>query len=312
MVELFRWMQFSSKKMLSKFISLIKFVWFHPLNRNDRLKAIWRVISWQVVSRIMTRPIALPFVNGTYLLTIRSMNGATGNWYCGLHEHEDMGFVLHILEPGDLFVDVGANIGSYSILAGTCKGVKVIAIEPIPETFSWLKKNIKFNKLDGKIQCMNIGLADQKRTMYFSSNLDTSNHVVSKDDNISVVKVDVNMLDNILDNKCPTVIKLDVEGFEFQVLNGAKNILDNPNLIAVIVELNGSGARYGVDDNQIHKLLISKEFKTFKYDPLKRKLISLDNKFKSSGNTLYLRKTNEVEIRISKNNFHRLGTGQRI
>lgn len=45
------------------------------------------------------------------------MTGATGNWYCGLQEYEDMSFVLHALRPGDLFVDVGANIGSYSILA---------------------------------------------------------------------------------------------------------------------------------------------------------------------------------------------------
>ena len=101
---------------------------------------------------------------------------------------------------------------------------------------------------------MNIGLAEQKSSINFSSNLDALNHVVLQEKhNTSVVKVDVSKLDDILDHKCPIVIKIDVEGYELQVLNGAKKILDNPSLIAVIVELNGVGKRYGVDDEEIHK-----------------------------------------------------------
>jgi len=87
------------------------------MNRSARFAAIGRVIRWQLASRLMPGPITLPYVNGTYLFATRGMTGATGNWYCGLHEYEDMSFVLHTLKPGDLFVDVGANIGSYSILA---------------------------------------------------------------------------------------------------------------------------------------------------------------------------------------------------
>jgi hypothetical protein len=45
------------------------------------------------------------------------MTGATGNLYVGLHEFEEMAFLLHFLRPGDLFADVGANVGSYTILA---------------------------------------------------------------------------------------------------------------------------------------------------------------------------------------------------
>lgn len=103
--------------MLKNLFNLLTFVWNHPLNRGARLAAIGRVLRWQIASRLMPGPIALPFVNGTYLFATRGMTGATGNWYCGLHEYEDMSFVMHSLRSGDLFVDVGANIGSYSILA---------------------------------------------------------------------------------------------------------------------------------------------------------------------------------------------------
>jgi hypothetical protein len=69
-----------------------------------------------------------------------------------------------------------------------------------------------------------------------------------------------------------------------------KELLDNPSLIAVIIELNGSGKRYGKDDNEIHQLLISKGFESFKYDPFKYKLKSLKGKFNKVTNTLYFEK----------------------
>jgi len=65
--------------MLFKFTQLLRIVWNHLLNKDNHFAAIWRVLSWQIISRIMPWPIALPNVNGTYLLTIRGISGSTGN-----------------------------------------------------------------------------------------------------------------------------------------------------------------------------------------------------------------------------------------
>ena len=305
--------------MLKKFFLLFKFVWFHPLNKRNRLGAIWRVISWQIVSRIFNAPVLIPFVNGTCLIANRGTVGATGEWYCGLREYEDMGFLLHLLQPGDLFVDVGANIGSYSILAGSCEGVNVLAIEPIPSTFLKLQKNIKVNELDNKVNAINIGMSDQNGTIHFTSNLDILNHVLPKnDENLQSIEVNVLRLDNVMNEKNPTVIKIDVEGYESQVLSGAENVINNPSLLAIILELNNSGLRYGIEDIDIHKLLLSKGFENFEYDPLKHKLKSLEGKFISrstslfSSNILYLRNIVEIQRRISRKNSFTLGTGKKI
>jgi predicted RNA methylase len=70
------------------------------------------------------------------------MTGATQKIYCSLQEFEDMALLLHVLRPGDLFVDVGANVGSYTILAAGVCGANVISIEPVPSTFTHLADNI--------------------------------------------------------------------------------------------------------------------------------------------------------------------------
>jgi len=84
-----------------KLADLIRFVWTHPLNARARFAALGRVARWQVTSRLVPGPVALPFVDSTRLFVARGMTGATGNWYCGLHEHCEMGFLLHVLRESE-------------------------------------------------------------------------------------------------------------------------------------------------------------------------------------------------------------------
>jgi hypothetical protein len=93
-----------------------RFIRRHPLTRNAPVAAIVRFAGWQVASRMRTE-IVVDWIGGAKLAVRRGMTGATGNIYCGLHEFAEMGFLLHLLRPGDVFVDVGANVGSYTVLA---------------------------------------------------------------------------------------------------------------------------------------------------------------------------------------------------
>jgi FkbM family methyltransferase len=228
----------------------------------------------------------------------RGMAGATGNIYCGLHEFEDMSFLLHFLRPEDLFVDIGANIGSYTILASGQVGCKTISFEPIPATYYQLKNNIMVNHLEDLVQARNLGVGAKEETLVFTSKLDTVNHVAISGEPGETIRVSINSLDHYLDQLNPTLLKIDVEGFEKEVIHGASGTLKNPALKAIIIELNGSGLRYGYKDDHIHQQLLEHHFLPYRYLPFSRELVRI-NSF-GTHNTLYLRDVSDIQLRIKE------------
>jgi hypothetical protein len=108
---------------LSSILPTLRFIASHPLGSRRPLSAYWRYARWQVESRLCAE-VEFNWIEGAKLIARNGMTGATGNIYCGLHEFTDMAFLLHLLRPDDLFVDVGANIGSYTVLASAVCGAR--------------------------------------------------------------------------------------------------------------------------------------------------------------------------------------------
>ena len=268
----------------------------HPLAKKHLFKSYFNFLNWQFKKRINRNLQPIKFIGETYFLAKSGLTGITGNIYTGLHEFNEMGFLLHFLRSEDTFFDVGANVGSYTLLAaGTCKS-KTIAFEPIVQTFDILLQNVEINRLENLVQLENKGLGKEIGIINFVANEDTTNHVATDQEQDALTNsVSITFLDNY-NNYNPALIKIDVEGYETQVLDGARNLLSNPILKAIIIELNGSGERYGFDENQIHAQLISHSFKPYNYDPFERKLTELETF--GQFNTIYLRDTDFVENRL--------------
>jgi len=92
----------------------------------------------------------------------------------------------------------------------------------------------------------------------------------------------------------PTVMKIDVEGFEKFVLKGASKLLGNPKLNVIIIELNSSGKYFGVEDGEILELLIGCGFQSYDYNPDTHLIESLNNKISKRQNTLFIRDLNLI------------------
>ena len=147
--------------------------------------------------------------------------------------------------------------------------------------------------------CINKGVGAQRETIAFTCDSDTMNHAITSGEYCeNQVTVEVVPLDAALVGESPALIKIDVEGFETSVLEGAHQTLQKQTLHSVIMELNGSGSRYGFDESRIFELMADYGFETYSYDPFERALISLKGKNLHLENTLYIRGKSFVEERL--------------
>lgn len=284
----------------------LHFIFSHQLASRNKSAALRRFLLYQMGKLFNPYPIVYSFTDKTKLVIEKGMAGATGNIYCGLHEFEDMAFLLHFLRPEDLFVDIGANVGSYTVLASGHVGSGTITIEPVPSTFKRLQNNIAINFLDGLITSYNVGIGSKSGVLSFTSDLDTVNHVVLDSTSTNSIEVKIETLDHLVNGLHPSLIKIDVEGFESEVLEGATAILNDDQLKAIIIELNGSGIAYGFSDDEIHRKLIDLHFRPFTYHPFSRTLSPRDSY--GETNTIYLRDVSFVEARVkSSQSFNVIG-----
>src|SRR5208337_4267417 len=135
---------------MAALIDMNHFFSTHPLTRGAPMQAWARFIWWQLRSRFQEETI-VPWIAGQRLAVRRHMTRATGNIYAGLHEFVDMMLALHFLREGELFLDIGANVGSYTVIGSGVCGAKTWAFEPDPDTVRALKRNIEINGLDSLV-----------------------------------------------------------------------------------------------------------------------------------------------------------------
>src|SRR4051794_16154979 len=95
----------------------LQIVWNHPSNRGLRLKYLARFIRWSIHKRLTDRPIDVPFIDGLRFRCHHDSAAASAVMYFRMPEYADALFVLRLLRPGDHFLDVGANVGLYTLLA---------------------------------------------------------------------------------------------------------------------------------------------------------------------------------------------------
>lgn len=266
----------------------------HPLASRHPWRALWNVLRWRIVSR-GNSTLDLPFVDQTVLRASRSMTGLTGNLYFGLHEYEAMSFALHLLRPGDHFADIGANAGSYTVLAAGVRGARVRAIEPDPEAARALAGNINANRLHEQVIVDSTLISNEVGERAFSAGLDTINHVLSAAElraGASHRRLPCSTIDRTLAGFQPTLIKIDIEGEEQAAIDGAEATLYNPSLLALIIECNDDSVA------ALAKRLRRFGFLPAQYAPEQRRLTPRTTL--SAGNTLFVRLDLDIHKRLAE------------
>jgi FkbM family methyltransferase len=272
---------------VTKILGALRAIARHPVNHRRKLMAVLEYGFIQTAARLVPGDICVEFPNHTRLLVSPRMKGAAHYIAPRLCEFEEMAFVMHFLRPGELFVDVGANVGAFTVLAAGVAGAEVRAFEPNPGTFEMLERNIRLNGLQERVNPVRAAAGQSEGTIQLTTDLGTENHVTTGAPAKNSATVKMIALDKELSEAAPDLLKVDTEGFETEVFSGATNLLRRPRLRAMIVERGNSGVRYGFDEAALHRQIRQCGFIPCHYDPFARRLSRVENE--ALGNIIYVR-----------------------
>ena len=156
----------------------------------------------------------------------------------GYYDAPIINFLLKKSSPKNaVYLDIGANLGYYSVLFSRLAGSggTVYAFEPEPNNFDILKKNIEKNHCTNlKPFPVALGNKEEELTLGLYRSSNRGRHSLAKDFGFGTVKVPVKRLDDIINEEAIDVMKLDVEGYEPYVLQGAEKTL--PKVNSLILE----------------------------------------------------------------------------
>ena len=139
------------KKIIQKLKLRNKQFGHHPITKDKRIKGLWRYVSFNILNKFKAN-IKYNWIGNLAFYASKGDAGIVANIYYGLHEFNESMFILHYLREKDVFLDIGANVGHYSLLASGIKNCHSISIEPVPSTFKRLNEQVILNKLRIKLQ----------------------------------------------------------------------------------------------------------------------------------------------------------------
>jgi FkbM family methyltransferase len=227
----------------------IEFVWTHPANRGRRIRQLGRATRFQLAGRALRRRAQTDVGhNGARIWVDLHRSAATKALYANPPDWPNMVVWERYLSPGQLFVDVGANVGTYAVLAAS-QGAEVIAIEPAADTARLLRENARLNGYDIRIVEQAVGA--QQGTARFSSGQDSVNRI-DPDGPVSVPMV---TLDQLVGDRQVAGMKLDIEGYELAALQGAARMLEEHRVGLIQIEWN-----FLADRRPIAELLAAKRY----------------------------------------------------
>jgi FkbM family methyltransferase len=205
----------------------------------------------RVLSKLLIPPLKQPSLIVTHdglkveVYPYADMKGVEHDlYYKGTYEKGTLHFIKTFLNGEGNFLDIGANIGYMTLYAANLllgKG-KVHAVEANPDTRALLERNIKHNNLSNVIiHPYGLGAANDKLLLY--KDVAEQNRGAASFDELAVagdksqtVEVEVKMLDNIPIEEKINLIKIDVEGWELEVLKGGVHFLKEQDFPAIIWE----------------------------------------------------------------------------
>lgn len=233
-----------------------RFIFWHPFIDETR---------WQLNRLVRSRRRVIGNVQGYKMFLDIEENGIERHLFLyGCWEPECTRIFKEMLPEGAKVLELGANIGYYALLAAL-SAERVYAIEPEPHNVALLRANVALNLWDDRIEVYELAASDSvgKASLYVSEN--RAEHKLAESSDLprgSYIDIETTTIDEFLKGKEVDVIRMDVEGAEWFIIKGMRNILEGNNPLILIIEVHPNFIRdYGGDPIVMLKLLLNAGFK---------------------------------------------------
>jgi FkbM family methyltransferase len=232
-----------------------------------------RAVLWQVRKRLGRADVRL-HAYGLDLVLPRSSGSLSNYFYFGEQfEWETITFIDRYLRPGDVVLDVGANVGmfAYAALRWLGNDGRVICFEPLPWAAEAIEQNSKRNGLDERLRVHRLAASDRHGTVDFTADQDVSSHIAwthAGGLRRAQLTVDTRPLDSIVPlERCHSLMKLDIEGAEFQALQGFEQHLARADPPVIVFEAHDhSLKKMGSSRQEVLDLLAAHDYEICSFD----------------------------------------------
>jgi FkbM family methyltransferase len=178
--------------------------------------------------KLIPRGMVLPILQGRFRGKKWIVGAGEHGYWLGSYElNKRLAFEREV-QPGAVVYDIGANVGYFSLLASALAGPegRVFAFEPLPRNIRYLRQHIQINHLEN-VDVIEAAVSDRSGVAYFDLGASSAmGHLAPQGE----LEVQMEPLDALLAEgklEPPSVMKIDVEGAEYAVLSGAKELLKN-------------------------------------------------------------------------------------
>ncbi len=207
-----------------KLLKVFKFILNEKSNKGEKTKRLIYAILWQLWKRIVRKPVVIKLDNEAKYISFPDTPMGSFPIYAKIYDSEKIIFLRKFLKEKGIIIDIGSNMGIYALLLKE-KYEKVILFEPIDETADICEANMKLNGINYEMYRIALGNKVEEVNFEFKGNFDTTAKVKNEGGNY---KVKMDKLDNLIkkeDYGNLKFIKIDVEGYELEVLKGAGKVI---------------------------------------------------------------------------------------
>jgi FkbM family methyltransferase len=289
--------------LLKDSLSVMRTMYAHPYNRRKPMFALYRLARWQLHKRWGKGGKAYRYWGTRDIVCYPDSRESMWLIYNYYMDWDEFHFIQRYVRADSIVLDVGANIGIYTLwLSQFVKDEgRVIAFEPDPKNYERCAENLRRNRLD-TVRLEQVALSNECGTLQFSVGQDTENHLLPADAvSASSISVEATTLDEYCRRNGIASIdfmKIDVEGAELMVFQGAATVLGGSRIGVIQLELNDALEKYGIQRSDVVQLLEGHGYGLYSYDAAGNGLTPIQHGTNTPQNVYAIHDVDAVRSRL--------------